>query len=377
MIPLSIPFINGNEWKYVKECLDTGWVSSAGKYVNQFENMVAQFAGVKYGVACMNGTAGLHISQVLVGVESRHYVIAPNITFIATLNSIKYTGADPILIDIDPESWQMDLNLLSHFLESETFLDTAGDCRLKRNNRIVKAIMPVHVLGNMTNMNLLMQIADAFHLSVIEDSTEALGSFYDSTHAGGFGELGVFSFNGNKIITTGGGGVIVTNNEDFAKRAKHLTTQAKVNPDDYIHDAIGYNYRLVNVLAALGVAQLESLLLFVKRKKYIDKYYRAELSGIGDISFQFIEEKVDPNCWLFTISTSKMTQLLSYLNHSSIQSRPLWMPMNQLKMFQNDIYISEHDHSDTKYRTCLSIPSSLTLTDEQLELVVKKIKSFY
>lgn len=380
MIPLSIPLLEGNEWKYVKDCLDTGWISSAGSYVNQFEQMVADFAGAKYGVACMNGTVGLHIAQVLAGVMSQDHVIAPNITFIATLNAIKYTGASPILIDVSPENYQMDLDLLEVFLTDNTFFvedDSGTHSRLKTTKKCIKAIMPVHVLGNIGDMDKLVRIANRFHLAIIEDSTEALGSYYKDKHAGSFGKFGVFSFNGNKIISTGGGGVIVTDDEELAKRAKHLTTQAKISAMEYIHDAVGYNYRLVNVLAAIGVAQMEQFPDFLKRKQAMDAFYRKELDGVGDITFQKIAADVTPNSWLFTFKTKRMRQLLDYLNENGVQSRPFWMPMNQLEMFKDDIFVSNDNQSEHVYQNSISIPSSAGITQTELETVAKTIKTFF
>lgn len=380
MIPLSIPKIEGNESKYVQDCLTTGWISSAGSYVNQFEEMIANYAGAKYGVACMNGTAGLHIAQILLGVTEDDHVIAPNITFIATLNAIKYTGATPILIDVDAENWQMDLELLVKYLNTQTELRTTEEGTFSYDlstNKRVRAIMPVHVLGNMGDMDSLVAIAKTYHLDIIEDSTEALGSTFNDKHAGTFGKLGVFSFNGNKIISTGGGGVIVTDDEALAKRARHLTTQAKVSAMDYIHDAIGYNYRLVNVLAAIGVAQMETFPELLKAKKAMDAFYREQLQGVADIKFQDIPEGTDPNCWLFTFSTSRMRELLDYLNANGVQSRPFWMPMNQLDMFKDDIYITEKDVSAAVYQNSISIPSSAGITREELETVVRTIKGFY
>ena len=380
MIPLSVPYLNGNEWKYVKNCLDTGWISSAGAYVNQFETMVADFVGAKYGIACMNGTVGLHIAQIIAGVTSSDYVLAPNVTFIATLNSIKYTGAHPILIDVYPDSWQMDLELLEGFLKNHTELKlTSGKWYSyhKFDGKRVFAIMPVHVLGNMGDMEQLRRIALKYHLVIIEDSTEALGSTYNSQHAGTFGEFGVFSFNGNKIISTGGGGVIVTDNPIFAKKARHLTTQAKVSNMDYVHDEIGYNYRLVNILAAVGVAQMEQFPELLINKESMDAFYRTELEGVGDIIFQNITTDVNPNCWLFTFKTRHMRALLEYLNANGVQSRPFWMPMNQLTMFKDSTYISTHDHSAKIYENCISIPSSASITKDQLSVVVKTVKNFY
>jgi len=379
-VPLSVPHLNGNEWKYVKECLDTGWISSAGEYVNRFENMVAEYAGAKYGVACMNGTVGLHIAQILCGVTADDHVIAPNITFIATLNAIKYTGASPILVDVNPLDYQMDLELLETFLDENAVQksDENGNYFvLNSTNKRIKAIMPVHVLGNMGNLDKLQQIAAKFKLEIIEDSTESLGSFYKGKHSGTFGKMGVFSFNGNKIISTGGGGVIVTDDEELAKKAKHLTTQAKASQMEYIHDEIGYNYRLVNVLAAIGVAQMEEFPNLLENKRKMDAFYRNELNGVGDIAFQEVSNDVQANCWLFTFKTSKMRELLSFLNENGVQSRPFWMPMNQLPMFKDDIYVSKSNQSEVIYSQCISIPSSAGITQNEMQHVVTKIKEFY
>jgi aminotransferase in exopolysaccharide biosynthesis len=376
MIALTNAVIAGNEWKYVKECLDTTWISSAGKYVTQFEQMVAKYAGAKYGIACMNGSAGLHLCQMILGIGQDDYVLVPNITFIATLNTVKYTGASPIMIDVLPDTWQMDTDLLEEFLVNDTILKD-GELRLKSDNRRIKAIMPVHVLGNMTEMSKMLELAALYHLDIIEDSTEALGSYYKGKHAGTFGKFGVFSFNGNKIISTGGGGVIVTDDEELAKKAKHLTTQAKTSRIDYIHDEIGYNYRLVNILAAVGVAQMEQLDGFIQRKKEVNHFYRTELKDIGDIVFQKINEHIEPNCWLFTFSTSRMRELLDYLNSNGVQCRPFWMPMNQLQMFKDDLYVTENDNAAKIYDSCISIPCSSDITNEDLKTVVEKIKTFY
>jgi perosamine synthetase len=376
MLLLSGPNIAGNEWKYVKECLDTGWVSSVGSYVTKFENMVAEFAGCKYGVATSNGTTALHIALILAGVQRDDYVIAPNVTFIASINAIKYTGADPILIDVDPQTWQMDLDLLEEFLENETD-ERDGEIFYVHNGRTIRCLMPVHVLGNICDMDRLMEITKKYGLQIIEDSTESLGSYYKGKHTGGFGMMGCFSFNGNKIITTGGGGVIVTDDEVLAKKAKHLTTQAKSDAFEYIHDEIGYNYRLVNVLAAMGVGQMELLPSFIKRKKEIARYYRDALSGLGDISFQQIEPDIDCNMWLFTIMTENQKAVLKVLNDNQLQSRPFWVPMNQLKMFKDDVYYAKEDKSNYIYQRCLSIPCSTNIKDEEMAMVVEKIKSVY
>lgn len=364
MIPLSIPHLGGNELKYVTDCIETGWVSSAGAYVTQFEEMVAAFSGNKYGVAAVNGTAGLHLAMHMLGIEEGDQVLVPNITFIASANAVAYTKASPVFIDINPDSWQMDLDLV------EAWLD-------ENNSPSVKAIMPVHVLGNMVDMPRVMDIAERHGLHVIEDSTEALGSYWNGKSAGSFGIMNAFSFNGNKIITTGGGGVIVTNDEGHAKRAKHLSTQSKVNPETYFHDEIGFNYRLVNVLAAIGVAQMEQLPEFIKKKKEIDAYYRKHLAGVGDIRFQSIPSECDPNCWLFTFYSTKQAEILTALKENKIIARPFWTPMNQLPMFVDNIYVTKEDHAKEIHKNCLSIPSSVNLTEANLEEVVRVIKTVF
>jgi perosamine synthetase len=368
--------MGGNELKYVTDCIETGWVSSVGSYVDQFEKMSAEFAGTKYAVATSSGTTALHICLILAGVEQNDMVIAPNITFIATLNSIKYTGATPILIDTDASNWQMDLNLLEEFLINETEQKN-NVCFHKASGKRIPIIMPVHVLGNMCNMDRLLTLAKLHNLVVIEDSTEALGSYYKGKHAGGFGLMGTFSYNGNKIITTGGGGMIVTNDEALAKKAKHLTTQAKCDPFEYKHDEIGYNYRLVNTAAAMGVAQMEQLPTFLTRKKEIISFYKTALQGVGDIKFQDVSDDVNPNWWLPTIFTTKQKEVLKALNDSKMQSRPFWVPMNQLPMFSNDIFVNKNDVSDFVYKHCLSIPCSTNITDGELQAVTDKIKTVF
>ncbi|MDZ4794085.1 MAG: LegC family aminotransferase [Bacteroidota bacterium] len=373
-IALSLPNIAGNEWKYVKDCLDTGWISSVGSYVTQFEQMVADFAGAKYGVAAVNGTAALHISLLMSGVKQNDYVILPNLTFVASANSIKYLGADPILIDADPNLWQMDLDLLEEFLENETDVKD-GRLFYIKDGRYIGAIMPVHILGNMCDMDRFLSIVKKYPLPIVEDATEALGTTYKGVSAGKFSPLACFSFNGNKIISTGGGGVIVTDDKALAKKAKHLTTTAKASADEYYHDEVGYNYRLVNVLAAIGVGQMELLPSFIKRKKECVAFYKKELTGVADIRFQQELPDVETNGWLFTIQTDKQKQLLDHLNANKILSRRFWMPMNKLPMYKDCVYVQQKDHADYIYTTCLSIPCSTNITDEELAIVVNEIKA--
>ena len=380
MIPLSVPNIDGNEWQYVKDCLDTGWISSAGAYVNKFEEAIQNYTGVKYAIACMNGTAGLQVSLNLAGVSPDDIVIAPNLTFVATLNAISYSGAQIALIDVYEDSWQLDVDLLKNWLEKNTITKFVNENPVTTeiaSGKKIGAIMPVYVLGGFVDVDKLAEISTSFGIPLIEDSTEALGSFKNGKHAGTYGLTGVLSFNGNKIVSTGGGGMILTNNKEIASRAKHITTTAKTDPLDYFHDEVGYNYRLVNVLAAIGVAQMENFESILKRKKEIDALYRSELNGIGDIKFQENDPKSDPNCWLFTFRTKKMRELLNYLNSKEIQSRPFWTPMNNLPMYKDLRYISQNDISNKIFTECISIPSSSNLTIEDQNKVISEIKKFY
>ncbi|HLK28168.1 MAG TPA: LegC family aminotransferase [Puia sp.] len=376
MIPLSVPNISGNEWKYIKDCLDTNWVSSVGSYVSQFEKISAEFCGVKYAVATSNGTSAIHVSLLLAGVNAGDLVIAPNITFVAPLNAIKYIHADPLLIDVDAHTWQMDLNLLEKFLQEETSVEK-NSCIHRKSAKKIAALMPVHVLGNMCDMDRLLKIASAYHLAVIEDATEALGSFYNDKHAGSFGKFGCLSFNGNKIITTGGGGMILTDDEALAKKAKHITTQAKAKPDEYYHDDIGYNYRLVNILAAMGVAQMEQLPAFIKRKKEIAALYNQAFKNIKGFQPQQMGEHVNSNHWLYTAKVEQQSALRKFLWDEGLEVRPFWVPMNQLPAFKNNLYYQLNDVSNEIYKNCLSLPCSTNLPTEDQNKVVDLVLGFY
>ena len=372
MTLLSSPNICGNELKYVSECLNTGWVSSVGSYVTRFENELSKFTGSKFGVATSSGTTALHIMLLLAGVKPSDYVIVPNITFVATLNSIKYLGAEPLIVDVDDENWQMDLGLLETFLKEKTTI-VNNELFFTSNNRRIAAILPVHILGYSNDMERLLTFSKTFRIPILEDASESLGSYFRNKHTGTFGLAGCISFNGNKILTTGGGGMIITDNEEFASKAKHLTTQAKADALEYYHDEVGYNYRLVNVLAAIGVAQLEKLPEFIEKKRFISNYYKNNLDGIGDISFPTVIKNTTPNNWLFTIRTKRKNVLLDILNRKELQSRSLWVPMNELPAYEKCIYVSEKNVSRDLYASCLSIPCSTNISERELENVAKTI----
>ena len=376
MIPLSVPNLCGNEWQYIKDCLDTNWVSSAGSYVNRFEEAFATYVGAPFAVSMSNGTAALHIALILSGVERNDLVIVPNITFAATLNSIAYQGAQPLLIDVDADTWQMDTGLLETFLQEQTEIKQQTCYHIQTGLRI-KAIMPVHVLGNMVNMEHLLTLAKTHHLTVIEDSAEALGSYYNGQHAGTFGLIGCFSFNGNKIMTTGGGGMLVTNDAALAKRAKHLSTQAKTDPVEYTHDEIGYNYRLVNLLAAMGVAQLEQMPHFISQKAQIAERYNHAFKSLPFLSPQLTTPHTTPNNWLYTVKVPDRRSLLAFLKTQNIETRPLWTPMNRLSMFAGNTYITREDVSGHLFDQCLSLPCSTNLSQQDQDTVIQSILQFY
>ncbi len=384
MIPLTVPHFNGNEWKYVKDCLDTGWISSAGAYVEKFEHSVADYVGARHAIACSSGTTGLQVAQLVAGVVPGDMVIAPNLTFVATINSICHAGAQPILVDVDASQWQMDLDLLESFLDCETELREPADdesavkqCVHRSSGKTIRAIMPVHVLGVIGDMHRLVEIANRHGLVLIEDGAEALGSMWQNQHAGTFGSIGVFSFNGNKIISTGGGGMLVTDDSEHARLAKHLTTTAKSSPNEYFHDQVGYNYRMVNVLAAIGVAQMENLSSCVAKKQSVDQIYRERLSGVGDIAFQGCDPRCTPNSWLFTLRTGHMRELAEHLGTQGIQTRPLWVPMNQLPMFASSLYVQEQDRSRQIYDSGLSLPSSVGITLDEVNCVCDAVRDFF
>ncbi len=376
MIPLSIPNISGNELKYVKECLETGWISTAGDFVTRFENDFSDFVKSNGAVSVVNGTSALHLALQALGVKSGEKVVIPNITFVASANAISYMGAEPILVDINEETWQMDLNILEDFLEKDC-KNIDGDIVEASSNKRVAAIMIVHVQGNICNMDELLRISKKFNLPILEDAAEALGSKYRESYAGTMGEIGCYSFNGNKIISTGGGGMIIAKDKKLLNKIRHLATTAKTDPLRYFHDEVGYNYRLVNVLSAIGVAQLEQLDAFIKRKNEISLFYRENLQNTGDIGFQKISDDVYSNEWLFTILTNQMEELLKFLNKNMIMSRPFWVPMNKLPMYSNCSYISSNSISERVHLRALSIPCSTNISQPELEEVIKKIKDFY
>ncbi len=376
-IPLIVPEIRGNEWRYVKECLDTAWVSSVGAYVDRFEQMVAQKAGTKYGVATVNGTAALHIALLVAGVQPDDEVIVSTLTFIAPVNAIRYVDAWPVFIDAEPDYWQMDPARVKDFIENGC---DWKDGRLvnRRTGRRVSAIVPVHILGHPVDMDPIVELARKFDLKVIEDATEGLGAQYKGRPLGQFGDIGCFSFNGNKIITTGGGGMLVTNNAEWAIRAKYLTTQAKDDPVEYVHHAIGYNYRLTNLSAAMGCAQMEQLDTYVEAKRQIALRYQEALSKLPGLRIPEAADWAFSTFWMYTVLVDETViginarQLLCHLAEQGIQSRPLWQPVHRSLAHASPDAISCLI-SETLYRQALSLPCSVGLTQTAQKRVIEAI----
>lgn len=381
-IPLSVPNLKGNELKYVTQAVETEWVSSVGSYVNDFENNIAEYVKTKGAVSCQNGTAGLHIALTVCNVTKEDEVIVPALTFIAAVNPVKYVGAEPIFMDCD-DSLTMDADKLLEFCQNEcVFLD--GELINNKTKKHIKAILVVHVFGNMGNMEKIISIADKFNLKVIEDATEAIGTYYiDGKYKGEFagtiGTIGVYSFNGNKIITTGGGGMIVSNDKELLKRAKHLTTQAKSDELYYIHDEIGYNYRMTNLQAALGLAQLEQLEDFIKTKEHNYELYKEAINKIPGLSLLNFEENIRSNYWFYSLKCDDKYPLdrdgiIKYLNSKCIQTRPIWGLINEQKPYiENQSYKIEK----AKYyiEHIVNIPCSTNLTQEDVNYVIVSLKS--
>lgn len=376
-IPLSEPEISGNEWKYVKECLDTGWVSYLGEYVNRFEASLAAYVGSAHAVAVTSGTAALHLALMLCGVRPGDEVIVPTLTFIAPVNTVTYVGAVPVFMDADPGTLCMHHEKTSRFLEEECEMRDDGHCYNRTSGRRVKAIMPVHIFGHPAEISTLLGLASQFNLQMIEDATESLGSSYAGKYTGTFGACGCFSFNGNKIMTTGGGGMLVTDNADLARRARHLSTQAKKDPFEYDHDEIGFNYRLTNVQAAIGCAQVERLPEFITRKRDKALLYRELLSGVSEAQFLWEKENVYANFWFYTLRVPAYMKkgLMEHLIAKGIQVRPIWKLIHTLPMYG---YCPGYKIEDAieAYDTCFNIPCSVGLKNDDVEYVAGLITQY-
>ena len=339
-IALHEPCFSGNEWAYVKDCLDTGWVSSVGKYVDKFEEMLCEFTGVKRAVAVVNGTAALHMCLKLVGVAPGDEVLIPALTFVATANAVAYCGAIPHFVDSDERTLGLDPTKLLKYLSDNAEV-RADECINRRTGHRIKALMPMHTFGHPVDLDPLVAICRKYKLELIEDAAESLGSFYKGQHTGNLGKASALSFNGNKTITTGGGGAILTNDEKLGQLAKHLTTTARIPHQWKIqHDQIGYNYRLPNINAALGCAQMEELPGFLVKKRKLAKKYSEVFSNTDGV--QFFEEPAfaRSNYWLNVLLlepglSTCLDELLEATHDSGIMTRPAWALMPQMPIFKD------------------------------------------
>ena len=363
--PLSVPAFVGNEKKYLEECIDTTFVSSVGKFVDRFENDMAKYAGCSRAVVCVSGTNALHMSMMLVGVERDDEVLTQALTFIATCNAISYIGAHPVFIDVDKSTMGLSPNAMKEWLVKNSEIRN-GQCYNKNTGRRVKACVPMHTFGHPVRIEEIANLCEEYHIELVEDAAESIGSLYKGKHTGTFGKVGAISFNGNKTITTGGGGMMLFNDEELAAHAKHLTTQAKVpHRWEFRHDHIGYNYRMPNINAALGCAQLENLDKFIQSKRQLALEYAEYFKNVEDIQFFTEPEDTFSNYWLQTVilkDKDAQQKFLQQTNDNGVMTRPIWELMNRLPMF-------EHCENDGLKNTIwfadrvVNIPSSVRVED--------------
>lgn len=375
-IPLSVPNICGNELKYLEEAISTSWVSTGGPHIESFEQLLASYVGVKQAVSCQSGTAGLHLALKALKINNNHEVIVPTLTFIAAVNPIKYVGAEPVFMDVD-DSLCIDSDKIINFCEQQCEFDGSKLIN-KKTNKHVAAILVVHIFGNICDMKRIMEIANKFNLKVIEDATEALGSYYstgelEGKFAGTIGDIGVYSFNGNKIITTGGGGMIVSNDIELLKYIKYLSTQAKNDELFYIHDEIGYNYRMTNLQAAVGLAQLENLDNFIETKKQNYLTYQNYFLTNKDFSILPFSNEINSNYWFYSIVIENqkysLKELIEYFAEKGIQTRPIWGLIHLQKPYSNS-QAYKIERASEYVSKVLNIPCSSNLTQSEVENVI-------
>lgn len=369
-IPLSVPNFCGNELKYVTKAVKDTWVSTGGAEIEKLEHVFAEYVKKDTACAVQSGTAGLHLAMRLCGVGYGDEVIVPTLTFIAAVNPAKYCGAEPIFMDCD-DYLCLDIDKVREFCEKECVFDGENLIN-KKTKRHIKAVVAVHVFGNMVNMKALTELAEKYNLKVIEDATEALGTYQKSTgkFAGTIGDFGVYSFNGNKIITTGGGGMVVAKKSEDTKHAKHLSTQAKADTLYFVHDEIGYNYRMTNLQAALGLAQFEELEKFVTAK--IDNYNYYLEHGLNLLPF---DETLRSNRWFYSLVTDKRDELIKYMTKNKIQTRPIWKLIHTLEPYKN-CQVYKIEKAEEYYKKVVNIPCSTNLTKDDMDRVIQCVRRF-
>jgi len=378
-IPLSVPNLKGNELKYVSEAISTEWVSTAGKYVNQFESMISSYLGVENAVSCQNGTSGLHLALLALNVNNSHEVIVPTLTFIAAVNPVKYVGANPIFMDCDDSLCMDPLKLEKFFNTQCQFID--GKTYNKESGKHIPALIVVHVFGNMADMERIVYLANKFKIQIIEDATEALGTKYISGRfvgrfAGTIGDIGVFSFNGNKIITTGGGGMVVSNSKENLNKIRHLSTQAKSDELYFLHDEIGFNYRMTNLQAALGIAQLEQLETFIKIKEKNYTTYKNYFVANTRYDLLSFRDDIRPNYWFYSLTRNDkkidLKNFIESMQTMNTQVRPIWGLIHMQKPYLN-CQSFEIVKACDYVEKIINIPCSSNLTTDDVELVIQRV----
>lgn len=369
-IPLSVPNFGGNELEYVTKVVKEEWVSTGGAEIQKLEETVAKYLNVEMAAAVQSGTAGLHLAMLQAGIGQGDEVIVPSLTFIAAVNPVKYCGAEPVFMDCD-DFLCLDVEKVNEFCANEcSFID--GKLINNKTHKTVKAVVAVHIFGNMVKMKPLMELSKKYNLKVIEDSTEALGTYDKSTgkFAGTIGDFGVYSFNGNKIITTGGGGMVVAKNTDDLKHIKHLSTQAKDDVVYFVHSEIGYNYRMTNLQAALGLAQFEQLENFIKIKNV--NYNKYVENGLKLLPF---DDSLRSNHWFYSFITPKRDELIKFMTQNKIQTRPIWKLLHTLKPYENS-QTYKIEKAINYYEKIVNIPCSTNLTNDDIDRVTKTIREF-
>lgn len=383
-IPLSVPNLSLDILENIKETIETGWVSTGGRFITEFEEKIAKYVGVERAVSCQSGTAGLHLALKALGIESDDEVIVPTLTFIAAVNPVKYVGAEPVFMDCD-DTLNMDMSKLEEFLENECdYIE--GKVINKNTKKQIKAIVVVHVFGNPANMEKLMKIKEKYNLKIIEDATEALGSYflkgkYAKKYCGTIGDIGVYSFNANKIITTGGGGMVVSNNQKLLDKVAFLGVQAKTDPLYFIHDEIGYNYRMTNIQAAFGTDQIDRLEGFIENKIKNYNLYKEVIENINGLELLPFRQDTRANHWFYSVIVDEdeyginRDELLRKLNDRNIQTRPLWGLIHKQKPYL-DSQGYKIDKAEFYEKNLINIPCSSNLKENEVRRVAEKLKEF-
>lgn len=382
LIPLSVPNLSLDILENVKETIETGWVSTGGRFIKEFEEKLAEYVGMDRAISCQSGTAGLHLALRVLGVEHGDEVIVPTLTFIAAVNPVRYMGAEPVFMDCD-DTLGIDVDKLEEFLENECFFSD-GKVVNKKTNKVIKAIVAVHVFGNPLNIERLVEIKEKYNLKLVEDATEALGSFYlegkyKGKSCGTIGDIGVYSFNANKIITTGGGGMVVSNNKQLLDKVAFFGVQAKTDPLYFIHDEVGYNYRMTNIQAAFGTDQIDRLEGFIETKIRNYNLYKEAIEKIDGLTLLPFKADTRSNYWFYSVIVDKdkygidRDDLLKKLNNDNIQTRPLWGLIHKQKPYLNN-FAYKIEKAEFYEKNLINIPCSSNLTEKEVEEVISKLK---